>query len=206
MRSKAMIVLIAGAVAMFVVLGFLTWEAKYGRGRTVDAVAAIDTIVLHQRVMGHGVRGAVAQDRLVSIDGRTGFEYARITVMRGQLVGTHDEKVIYAIGDRLVMYDARTLESSPAPEGTSMPTRPSFGSAMIDLGDGLLLLDADAATHRARASRLDKRNHIELWSTELPWNGHDTKLVVQLGGNVVIVDADATAAVGLTRGGLAWAR
>ena len=201
-----MIVLIAGAAAMFAVLGFLTWEAKYGRGRTVDAVAAIDTIVLHQRVMGHGMRGAVAQDRLVAIDGRTGHEYARITVMRGQLVGTRNEQVIYAIGDRLVFYDARTLEGSPAPRDTSVPKPTSFSAAMIDLGDGLLLLDAETTTNRARASRLDKVNHIYLWTTELPWNGHDTKLVVQLGGNVVIVDADATAAVDRTRGDLAWVR
>jgi hypothetical protein len=45
-----------------------------------------------------------------------------------------------------------------------------------------------------------------MWSTDLPWLGHDTKLVVQLGGNIVVVDADGVAAIDRTRGDLAWSR
>jgi hypothetical protein len=200
-----MIAAVIGAVVMFGVLGYLSWETKYGRGRTVGAAAAIDTIVVHQRVMGHGIRGPVAQDRLVAIDGRTGEERTRITVLRGELVGARDDKVIYAIGKRLVLYDARTLEGSPAPDDLAVPSPTRFG-AMVDLGDGVLYLETAAGNGRARASRLTKNGQSRQWTTELPWQGHETKLVLQLGGNVVIVDADGIAAVDRTRGDLAWTR
>ena len=200
-----MIAAVVAAVVMFGVLGYLSWETKYGRGRTVNAVAAIDTIVVHQRVMGHGIRGPVAQDRLVAIDGRTGDERTRITVLRGELIGARNEQVMYAIGKRVVLYDARTLEGSPAPDDVSAPLPMRFG-AMVDLGDGILLLHTTAGNGRARASRLTKSDHTYQWTAELPWLGHDTKLVVQLGGNVVIVDADGIAAVDRTRGDLAWVR
>jgi hypothetical protein len=205
MRSKWAIAAVVAAASMFALLGYLSWQTKYGPARTVGAVAAIDTIVIHQRVASRGTRGPVAQDRLVAIDGRTGDEFTRITVLRGELVGVRDDKVIYAIGKRLVLYDARTLEGSPAPDDTPMPAPARFG-AMVDLGDGLLLLDTTAGNGRARASRLTKEGREKQWTTELPWLGHDTKLVVQLGGNVVIVDADGIAAVGRTRGELAWHR
>lgn len=205
MRSKIAIAGVAGVVLMFIVLGYLSWQTKYGPGRNVDAVAAVDAVVLHQRVMGRNARGPVAQDRLVAIDGRTGEELTRITVLQGELVGAHGDKVVYAFGKRRVLYDARTLEASPAPEDLPMPTPTRFG-AMIDIGDGLLLLDTTAGNGRARASRLTKMDRINQWTTELPWLGHDTKLVVQLGGNIVIVDADGVAAVDRNRGDLAWNR
>jgi hypothetical protein len=205
MRSKSMIAAVVAAVSIFGVLGYPSWQTKYGRGRTIGAVAAIDTIVLHQRVMGHGMRGPVAQDRLVSIDGRTGDEYARSTVLRGELVGVRDGNVMYAIGKHLVLYDARTLEGSPAPEETSAPTPTRFG-AMVDLGDGILILDTLPEGDRARASRTGTADRSLVWSTELPWKGHDTKLVVQLGGNLVVVDADGIAAIDRSRGDLAWVR
>jgi hypothetical protein len=200
-----MIAAVVAAVVMFAVLGYLSWHTKYGRGRTITAAAAIDTIVLHQRVMGHGMRGPVAQDRLVAIDGRTGDEHTRITVLRGALVGVHGDRVVYAIGNHLVAYDARTLEASPLPDGTRMPPPTHFG-AMIDLGDDVLLLDTTMGNGRARASRLGKNDRSSMWSTDLPWLGHDTKLVVQLGGNIVVVDADGVAAIDRTRGDLAWSR
>jgi hypothetical protein len=200
-----MIAAVFAAVLAFGVLGYLSWRAKYGPARTISAAAAIDTVVLHQRVMGQGIRGPVAEDRLVSIDGRTGQEYTRTTVLRGQLVGTHDEKVIYSIGSRLAFYDARTLEASPARQGTAVQAPTVYGS-MIDLGDALLFLHASLGTGRARASRLTKSDRSYEWSTELPWNGHDTKLVAQIGGNIVIVDADGTAAIDRNHGSLAWTR
>lgn len=205
MRSKVAIAAVIGAVAMFVVLGYLSWQAKYGPGRTVGAVAAVESIVLHERVTSRGTRGPVAQDRLVAIDGRTGKEFTRITVLHGELVGARDDKVIYAIGKKLVLYDARTLEASPAPDDTPIATPTHFG-AMVDLGDGVLLLDTTPENGRARASRLTKTDRANAWTTELPWLGHDTKLVVQLGGNVVIVDADGVAAIDRNRGALAWNR
>lgn len=201
-----MIAAVVAAVLMFALLGYLSWKEKYGPAKTVGAVAAIDTVVLHQRVVGSGIRGPVAQDRLVAIDGRTGVEYGRTTVLRGALVGARDDKVVYAIGSRLVLYDARTLDSSPAPDGTSMPALTNFAGAMVDLGDGLLLLDATSGTNVARASRLTKESRTYQWTTELPWNGHDTKLVAQVGANIVIVDADGAAGVDRARGDLAWVR
>jgi hypothetical protein len=200
-----MIAAVAAAASLFILLGALSWRTKYGPGRTVTAVVAIDTIVLHQRVTGQGIRGPVAEDRLVSIDGRTGDEYARKTVLRGELVGVQNEKVVYSIGTRLVMYDARTLETSPSPEALRLPPLTRFG-AMTDLGDAILMLDTMPERVRARASRLSKQSHAVEWTCELPWIGHDTKLVTQLGGNVVIVDADGAAAIGRTRGDLAWLR
>jgi hypothetical protein len=200
-----MIAAIAGAVLVFILLGSLAWKTKYGRGRTVTAVAAIDTVVLHQRVDGQGVLGPFAQDRLVSIDGRTGDEYARTTVLRGELVGVQNERVVYAIGSRLVLYDARSLESSPSPDGLVLPPLTRFG-AMTDLGDGILMLDTRPGSDRARASRLARESRAVEWTRELPWLGHDTKLVTQLGGNVVVVDADGAAALDRRGGDLAWLR
>lgn len=205
MRSKIAIAGVVGVVVLFIVLGYLSWQTKYGPSRTVDAVAAVDAIVLHQRTMGRNARGPVAQDRLVAIDGRTGDEFTRITVLQGELVGAHGDKVVYAIGKRRVLHDARTLAASPAPDDLPMPTPTKFG-AMIDIGDGVLLLDTTAGNGRARASRLTKTDRMPEWTTELPWLGHDTKLVVQLGGNLVIVDADGIAAVDRNRGDLAWNR
>jgi hypothetical protein len=203
--SRGMIALLVGAALVFGVLGYLSWRAKYGPARTISAAAAIDTIVIHQRVVGGGIRGPTAEDRLVSIDGRTGEEYTRTTVLRGQLVGTYNEKVIYSIGARLVFYDARTLEASPAPKGTVVEAPTVYGS-MIDLGEALLFLHATLGTGRARASRLTKTDRSYEWSTELTWNGHDTKLVSQIGANIVIVDADGSAALDRNHGSLAWTR
>ena len=206
-RSKTMIALVAAAVVLFGVLGYLSWKAKYGRGRTVSAVAVIDTIVVHQRVMGQGTRGPVAQDRLVAIDGRTGVERARVTVLRGELVGVYEDKAVYAIGSRYVLYDARSLEASPVPAAFQafVPATSSYG-AMIDLHDGLLMLDTTTGNAAARASRLTKADQTLVWRTELPWQGHDTKLVTQMGPNVVVVDADGVAALDRVRGDLAWQR
>lgn len=201
-----MIAAVVAAVLMFGVLGYLSWKAKYGRGRTITAVAAADAIVLHQRVMGSGARGPVAQDRLVAIDAVTGDEYTRTTVLRGQLVGARGDKVVYAIGDREVLYDARTLEGSPVTDGGPVPTTTQHFGALTNLGDDLLLLDTTTGNGRARASRLERNSHSYRWSTELEWLGHDTKLVTQLSGNIVIVDADGVAALDQNRGYVVWVR
>jgi hypothetical protein len=201
-----MIAAVVGAVVMFVVLGYLSWKDKYGRGRTIGAVAATDTVVLHQRVMGTGARGPVGQDRLVAIDAVTGDEYARTTVIRGQLVGAQGDKVIYTFGSRVVLYDAHTLEGSPAPAGPSPVPTPTHFGALTDLGGDLLLLDTTTGNGRARASRLEKNSHSSQWSTELPWIGHDTKLVTQRSGNIVIVDTDGLAALDANRGYVVWVR
>lgn len=200
-----MLAAMVAAVAMFALLGYLTWQAKYGKGRTIAAVGVVDAVVLQQRVVGHGARGPVAQDRLVSVDGRTGKELARATVVRGELIGTHGDKAVYSIGNRLALYDARTLESSPCPDLSGVTRSTSFGQ-LASIGDGVILLETTPGSDRARVTRLTKEDGRRVWSAELPWRGHDTKLVVQYGGNIVIVDADGVAAVDRNHGSVSWSR
>jgi len=202
-----MIAAVVGAVFMFGILGWLSWKAKYGRGRTISAVAVVDTVVVHQRVMGQGIRGPVAQDRLVAIDGRTGEERARVTVLRGEIVGTYEDQAVYSLGSRYLLYDARTLEASPVPKdfGAFVP-RPTSYTATVRLRDGILMLGTKPGNKRAEVLRMTASDPALNWRTELPWQGHDTKVVAEMGPNIVIVDGEGVAGLDRVRGGLAWVR
>lgn len=206
MRSRRlMIAVVVAAAFMFAVLGFLSWKAKYGRGRTVAAVIAGDMIVVQQRVVGQGVRGPVAQDRLVSIAAFSGEEVRRTTVLRGELVGTHDYDAVYRVADQFVLFDAYSLESRRSPSQIPPPPLTRYG-AMVDLGDSLLLLGTLPGGTEARASKLNKDDKHVIWTAELPWRGHDTRLVAVIGQYIVIVDSDGMAALDRQHGGIRWVR
>lgn len=210
MRLKVIVGAAVTAVVLLAVLGALAWRAKYARGKTLEAVAVGRYIVMHQRVSGAAPKGPVAMDRLVSVEGVTGDEVARKRVPHGELLGVVDDVLVYADGKDLLRYDPRTLERVASTDEKRPPPLTEYG-AMIDLGDAVLLLDTPQSLPVARVSRLRKEDQVVVWTAELPWAGHDTKLVALFGEKgqrekVVIVDADGFAAIYRSDGFISWTR
>jgi hypothetical protein len=203
-RSRAPFVVVG--LVVLVTFALSVWRlgvAKYGEASTVAAVAVSDGIVLQQRATSAAGRGPMAQDRLVSINGRTGREQARATILRGELLGSRGEDAVYAIGQTYVLYNGRSLASKPAGQLAPLAPITRFG-ALVDLGDALLLLDTLPQNGVARVSRLHKESRSTEWSMALPWKGHDTKLVAVFSQIIVVVDADGAAGLDRSSGDVQW--